>query len=152
MGKRILGWFAGIIVFFLVVGVAMMPLEEDSVAEQPRQSALSAAVHEDAEPNESAASSGPAVSVSSPSASRPVQETEPTAGSEPVEVPVPETTPEAEQPDVEPDYILNISSNKFHDPSCHSVGLMNESNKKLFVGTREEAMEQGYVPCMNCNP
>lgn len=49
-------------------------------------------------------------------------------------------------------YILNISSGKFHYPECRSVKRMNESNKKYFYGTRDEAIKNGYTPCGNCNP
>lgn len=49
-------------------------------------------------------------------------------------------------------YILNISSGKFHYPECKSAKRMNESNKKYFYGTREEAIKNGYTPCGNCNP
>jgi hypothetical protein len=49
-------------------------------------------------------------------------------------------------------YILNISSKKFHYPSCSSVKKMKDSNKKTFTGTREEAIQQGYTPCQICKP
>ena len=49
-------------------------------------------------------------------------------------------------------YILNINSGKFHYPECKSAKRMNESNKKYFYGTRDEAINNGYSPCGNCNP
>ncbi len=48
-------------------------------------------------------------------------------------------------------YIGNRNTHKFHRPDCNSVGEMKESNKVEFA-TREEAVEQGYVPCKRCNP
>ena len=49
-------------------------------------------------------------------------------------------------------YIANTSTKKFHLPDCGSVSDMKESNKLYFTGTREELIEQGYVPCKRCNP
>lgn len=56
----------------------------------------------------------------------------------------------AEAPDC--DYVLNTGSLKFHRPDCTAVADMKEHNKKLFFGTREEAIELGYVPCGICKP
>ena len=49
-------------------------------------------------------------------------------------------------------YILNTNTKKFHNPDCASVGQMKEKNKKVFTGTRDQAIDQGYVPCKNCKP
>lgn len=49
-------------------------------------------------------------------------------------------------------YILNTNTKKFHNPDCASVGQMKEKNKKEFTGTRDQAIDQGYVPCKNCKP
>ncbi len=49
-------------------------------------------------------------------------------------------------------YILNISTKKFHYPSCSSVKNMNEENKSFFNGTRDEAISAGYSPCGRCDP
>lgn len=54
--------------------------------------------------------------------------------------------------DGEYDYIVNISTKKFHYPSCSSVSKMKESNKEYFSGTREELVNDGYSPCGNCKP
>ncbi len=51
-----------------------------------------------------------------------------------------------------PTYILNTNSRKFHDPSCPSVAEMKENNKRVFYGTREEAVAMGYEPCGRCRP
>ena len=49
-------------------------------------------------------------------------------------------------------YICNTNTMKFHIPSCSSVAQMNESNKKEVTCTRDELINQGYVPCKRCNP
>ncbi len=49
-------------------------------------------------------------------------------------------------------YVLNLNTHKFHDPSCPSVGMMKESNKRLYTGTRESVIEMGYSPCERCCP
>ena len=48
-------------------------------------------------------------------------------------------------------YIGNSNSHKFHYPTCKSVGKMSEKNKVIF-SSRDEAINQGYEPCKNCNP
>lgn len=50
------------------------------------------------------------------------------------------------------DFVLNTNSMKFHYPSCSSVEDMAEHNKKAYIGSRENLIEQGYVPCVRCNP
>ncbi len=49
-------------------------------------------------------------------------------------------------------YIVNINTDKFHYPSCHSVDQMKEKNKMVYRGSRDELVAQGYSPCKNCNP
>ena len=49
-------------------------------------------------------------------------------------------------------YVLNTNSKTFHKPDCSSVGKIKDSNKQTFVGTREEAIKNGYSPCKSCNP
>jgi len=46
-------------------------------------------------------------------------------------------------------YIGNVNSLKFHLPTCKS--LPEEQNRTYFE-TRQEAIDQGYSPCGNCNP
>lgn len=53
---------------------------------------------------------------------------------------------------LEPTYILNISSKKFHIPTCDSVERTKEKNRKEFFGTRDELLNKGYSPCGSCNP
>lgn len=59
---------------------------------------------------------------------------------------------EGETEEAEYDYILNTNTMRFHFPSCNSVDQMKEENSKYYNGTREELIEQGYVPCGNCKP
>lgn len=48
-------------------------------------------------------------------------------------------------------YVGNSNSGKFHKASCSSVDDMSEGNK-VFFNSRDEAINQGYVPCKRCNP
>lgn len=59
---------------------------------------------------------------------------------------------EAAQTPVGTTYILNTNSNKFHYPTCSSVGQMNESNKRSYTGTHDEIVAMGYSPCGRCHP
>ena len=49
-------------------------------------------------------------------------------------------------------YIANKNSMAFHYPACSGAQAMKESNKIVFVGSREELIAKGYHPCKNCNP
>lgn len=49
-------------------------------------------------------------------------------------------------------YILNISSKKFHLPSCASATSMDEGSRKEYTGERQELIDQGYEPCGRCHP
>ena len=49
-------------------------------------------------------------------------------------------------------YIANKQSMAFHYPACSGAQAMKESNKIVFVGSREELISKGYHPCKNCNP
>ena len=49
-------------------------------------------------------------------------------------------------------YVINSESMKFHLAGCSSVGTMNEENKVYTNLTKEELIEQGYIPCGHCNP
>ena len=50
------------------------------------------------------------------------------------------------------EYILNTNTKKFHYPSCSSVKQMKASNKKEYIGPRDDLIAQGYDPCKKCNP
>ena len=49
-------------------------------------------------------------------------------------------------------YILNKNTKKFHLPSCSAVGQMKESNKVVSTNSRQEIINDGYIPCKLCNP
>ena len=51
----------------------------------------------------------------------------------------------------EASYVGNQNSKVFHRPDCPSVGKMKEENQVGFA-SRQEALDQGYDPCQNCNP
>ena len=48
------------------------------------------------------------------------------------------------------EFIVNLSSKKFHRPDCEGVKKMKEKNKKEVLATRKELIEQGYSPCGMC--
>ena len=50
------------------------------------------------------------------------------------------------------DYVANRNTLKFHYKYCESVDEIYETNKIYYKGSREELIEQGYVPCKRCNP
>lgn len=56
------------------------------------------------------------------------------------------------QPGEEIEYVLNVSTMRFHLPSCTSVSSMEEKNKEIFSGSREALIADGYIPCSRCNP
>lgn len=49
-------------------------------------------------------------------------------------------------------YILNVNTHKFHKPTCSSVKKMKDSNKIETKDSRDVLIQQGYLPCKNCNP
>ncbi len=49
-------------------------------------------------------------------------------------------------------YNINITTGKYHYPTCRSVKQMNDSNKKEVIDNRDNLISQGYSPCGNCNP
>ena len=72
-----------------------------------------------------------------------------------VPVPVshsPAPSPAAEVPAGAETYVLNTNSHKFHLPDCPGVASMKAENRQSFTGTREEALELGYLPCGTCKP
>ena len=79
----------------------------------------------------------------------------PTVAPETTEAPettVPITTGEKPAQTEQREYVLNISSKKFHLSTCGSVKTMKPENTEYFTGTREELEEMGYAPCGNCKP
>ena len=49
-------------------------------------------------------------------------------------------------------YVLNKKSRRFHRPDCPGIVKMSEKNRKEYTGTRDELIDQGYVPCGTCDP
>lgn len=49
-------------------------------------------------------------------------------------------------------YVLNTRTKKFHYAECKYVKDISQKNRKDYTGTREELINEGYVPCGNCNP
>lgn len=50
------------------------------------------------------------------------------------------------------DYILNTNTKKFHCSTCSSVSTISDKNRQEYSGDRNVLIEQGYSPCMRCNP
>ena len=50
------------------------------------------------------------------------------------------------------EYHLNISTHKFHRPSCMAAINMSAGNKSIEHARRSEILAAGYVPCKICNP
>ena len=48
-------------------------------------------------------------------------------------------------------YIGSAKSDKFHYPSCRYVGQIYDENK-IYFGSRDEALNSGYIPCKVCRP
>lgn len=48
-------------------------------------------------------------------------------------------------------YIGNRRSHVFHRPSCSSVTQMNRSNR-VYLESRQEAIDKDYTPCGRCHP
>lgn len=63
-----------------------------------------------------------------------------------------ESEPSEQTAAVEPDYVLNNNTRKFHRPSCSSVEDIKPSNREDYTGSRETLIERGYVPCKRCLP
>ncbi len=52
----------------------------------------------------------------------------------------------------EGNYVLNISTKKFHYKNCSSVAKISEKNKAFTEKSRDELIANGYLPCGNCTP
>lgn len=76
----------------------------------------------------------------------------------PAVLPSPAPIPESDiasatkSPFASADYVLNIGSMRFHDPSCPSVEEMKPENRQAYNGTRDELLAMGYQPCGRCKP
>lgn len=49
-------------------------------------------------------------------------------------------------------YVVNTNTKRFHLPACASVDDIKEKNKKQVTCSREELIDDGYVPCKRCMP
>jgi len=49
-------------------------------------------------------------------------------------------------------FVLNVSSKKFHLPTCSGATGMNEKNRQDYYGSRELLIAQGFEACGQCNP
>lgn len=49
-------------------------------------------------------------------------------------------------------YILNKNTMRFHRTGCKGTRTIREHNREWFYGTREEAVDAGYIPCGICEP
>lgn len=63
-----------------------------------------------------------------------------------------ETVGSTQSDSYEYNYVVNTNTKKFHSPSCSSITEMNESNKLYYMGSREDAIAEGYSPCQRCKP
>ncbi len=59
------------------------------------------------------------------------------------------TIPENQEPDDIGEYIGNKNSKKFHLPTCKN--LPAEKNR-VYISSRQEAIDNGFSPCGNCHP
>lgn len=50
------------------------------------------------------------------------------------------------------DYVLNISSKKFHTPGKSCANSVSEKNREEYNGTRNDLIKEGYSPCGICKP
>lgn len=50
------------------------------------------------------------------------------------------------------EYVVNINTRKFHDPSCSSVKDTLPKNRKKVKESRDILVQQGYEPCKKCKP
>lgn len=47
------------------------------------------------------------------------------------------------------DYVININTDKFHQPNCSSVSSIKSQNRVDYFGTRDDLLSKGYQPCKN---
>lgn len=168
MGNKILSRFGLILFFVIVAGIASLPLEEDPAAGTGTlSSAVEAGPSVPAEKDTAQADLWEEYLAGTSSSAAWFEQAEETEEEEPVQpsatpgpalvfesvsAPPPAPTPTPTPQVTEPDYILNLNTGKFHYPDCHSVDQMNESSKLPFSGTRDEVLQRGYDPCLNCEP
>lgn len=49
-------------------------------------------------------------------------------------------------------YLLNTSSRKFHLPDCDAAQKIKDENRQEITCSRDQLVDQGYIPCRRCNP
>lgn len=49
-------------------------------------------------------------------------------------------------------YVLNTDSRKFHRTDCMATVTLATRNREHLIGTRDDAINMGYIPCKMCNP
>lgn len=49
-------------------------------------------------------------------------------------------------------YVVNTNTKRFHLPVCTSVDDIKDRNKKEVTCSREELIDEGYIPCKRCMP
>ena len=49
-------------------------------------------------------------------------------------------------------YVVNLSSEKFHEATCGSAEKLSADNRLEYFGSREDLIAQGYSPCGSCKP
>lgn len=49
-------------------------------------------------------------------------------------------------------YVLNLSSYRFHLPTCPGVDTIKKDNRQEYFGTRSALIASGYTPCGSCKP
>lgn len=81
--------------------------------------------------------------------SQAIQESRETPAVETMQEPKQEVVEETPQDSHTLTYVLNVSTKKFHRPSC---GSLPTTNRRDSSASREEVIAQGYVPCKRCNP
>ena len=58
--------------------------------------------------------------------------------------------PDGTEPEIT--YVLNVSSRKFHLPTCSGATGMKAENREESTASRSALIEQGYQPCGTCKP
>lgn len=62
------------------------------------------------------------------------------------------TSAEGNNQDAAGQYVLNTNTEKFHKPACASVEDMEDDNKEVYSGSRDDLINRGYSPCGRCKP
>ena len=53
---------------------------------------------------------------------------------------------------VSTDYVINVSTGRFHLPGCSMVSNMRPANRMDVYESRDTLIAEGYIPCSKCNP